>query len=184
MMNRYERNIFIRFNDFLFKNVDDRNKARLLLIIMSCILGLSITAFFISNSSENKSINSSGEIINGPSAPLMVNKTLVDTSAEYGLSFVVRSKWEDGKIYSNHFVRFNDKPIWSFKEWTFCLMDKDGYMIRKVNFTLNDLMFETRPQGRIVGLTGKTNDAITMGEFQKIKKLKVILDRKIEAEDF
>ncbi|HVK97440.1 MAG TPA: hypothetical protein VM368_06465 [Flavisolibacter sp.] len=183
LMNRYERNIFVRFNEFLFKNAGERNKARLLLLVLSCILGLSITAYFISNPTEKYGNSQTTATPPVHVAPLPVTKTFTDSITVQGLVFIVRTKWEDGKIYCNNYIRFLDRPIWSFKDWSFYMLDNDGYLIKKISYTLNDLSFETRPEGGIMGLVGKTNDQLSLNEYHKIKKVEVVLDRKMTAKE-
>ena len=190
MMNRYEGNIFVRFNDFLFKKAEDRNKARLLLLVLSCILALCITAFIISSVPE-KSVDTlisnttatGGEKLQGP-PPVVTNKTLTDSYSELALGFSFRTKWEDNKIYANAYVRFDGKPIWSFKDWSFYLLDKDGFQVAKYSFALSDLIFETSPGGAIIGLAGRaTPQELTLAEYQKIDRLQVVLDRRKAASD-
>jgi hypothetical protein len=183
MSNKYERNIFVRFNDFMFRNAADRNKARLLLVVLSCILGLCITLYIISNAASSKAAEEQPVYIANKTTVPVVTASFKDTLAEYSLSFLTRTKWEDGKIYCNNYVHFDGNPIWSFKDWSFYLLDKDGFLVKKFSFPLAELMFETKDGGRITGMIAKCNGELSQEEYAKIHSLEVVLDKKKVSPD-
>lgn len=105
-----------------------------------------------------------------------------DSSMKHGIIFVADLKWEDDKMYINFDVRFLADPIWNFKDWTWLLLDSEGYLIKQYDMTLNHYMFKVAPGGRIAGLTGKRNDSLAFTEYERISHLQVVLDKKFEQE--
>lgn len=176
----FNTDLLSKVNDQVFKTRGERNSLKLLLLVVSCLLGFCIVAFLIGSSVPPGKGNAVVKVDSlRTTAALTTQKQLSDSIGEHGLFFSLEAKWEDGKLYGNNRVSFLKSPVWSFADWRYSLLDADGFLIKEFRFALADFVFETKPGGRITGLLNRFNAEMTIKEFQRIEKLQVVLDKKV-----
>lgn len=153
----------------------------LLLLLGAALLGGGITGFFISHGfpgEESASVRSA-EMVELPGR--VFTKTHSDSMPGYGLTFVLQTKWEDGKLYGNNRIKLGNNAYWRFADCRYFLLDAEGYLIKALSFTQNDFVFETTPDGKPTALINRFQVVLPFPDYEKMETLQVALDRKLSA---
>jgi flagellar basal body-associated protein FliL len=150
--------------------------ALLAFLIISC---LAIVFLLISSAGADKQENRGVRVEKTkPPALVSTKKYLTDSLAEQGLLFTTQMKWEDGKMYCNNRVLLLGEQAPNFSDWYFSLLDKDGFLIKDFHFSQNDFVAE-EAAGRTTAFLNRCQAAISLNEYQRIARLQVVLDKKI-----
>ena len=129
---------------------------------------------------EDRTAAAETKPVNQP-ADFSAKKYLSDSVSTPGLRFASQIKWEEGKMYCNNRVLFENEPAWNFTDCHYSFLDKEGFLITDIHFSQTDFVTETKA-GRMTALLNRSNISISFGEYQRIAQLQVVLDNKLSRE--
>lgn len=176
---QFDQSLLPQVNDRFVKKGGEQNHLKLILLILGCMLGFGIIVLFINDAPGKKSPPSllRSHTISEPVK--RTTKTLTNNAAGDSLLFTLQLKWEDGRMYGNNKVTFTRTSVLNFSDWRYFLLDKDGFLIKELAFTLDSFVVMTNPGDGAIGLLNRFNSNISIDEFQKIEIMEVALDRKV-----
>lgn len=165
-------------NDTGFQH-EPRNGPNVLLMVLVCIIGFCIAGFLIGTAWPGKIPEPITKAVSvNQVARAAGEKKLSDSLVSQHLFFTSAIKWEDGKMYCNNQVfPENPQPL-TFTELRYSFLDKDEFLIRELHFTANDFVTEMNAYGGIAALLNRSSAEMSEKEYNRIKKLQVVLDKK------
>lgn len=158
----------------------DKRNLRILLLSLLGVIGICLAVYFFSLKDPAPAKVLPQETIQPSTpSPSLFAKQLAGISADGKLSFRLQTKWEEGKLYGNNTITFTNDSVWRYTNCRYLLLDKDGFLLKEILFSSNDVAYIVGPANRNAGVMSKFNIEMGRREYQRIDKLQVILDNKI-----
>lgn len=152
------------------------------LMLLLCLAAFLLIAYFITNllpPEQSKATKTTPPVSNRP--PDKPRKRFADSISHPGFFFTAETKWEDGRLYCNNRVFFENPQPAPFSEMRYVFLDKDGFQLRAFSFAASDFVVETNPFGGVASLLNRSSTEMSWKEYNRVEKLQVVLDKKLPA---
>lgn len=152
-----------------------------LLLLLACLVVLAIVALLITNKMPGKQVEENSLVHSASKQEsIKTEKFVVDSMSQPGIFFRSESKWEDGKMYCNNRVFFENPQPPTFTEMRFSFQDKDHFQISELQLTPGDFVTETNGYGGVSALLNRSTVEMSVKEYGRIEILQVVLDKKVQ----
>ena len=161
------------------RNGGRQGSFKLVLLILTGMVALGAGSYLLI-STLGRNVTAPELKISEAAAAGKARKYLTGTVEGHQIRFQLQTKWEDGKIYGNSVFEPGSDTAWQFKESRFYFLDQEGFLLKLISFSPDDFVFITDANEKVTGLTHKFSTAMTLAEYEKVAKLQVVLDKKVE----
>ena len=152
---------------------------KLVLLILTGMVALGAVSYLLITA-LGRNVTAPELKVSEAAEPGRARKYLTGTVEGHQIRFQLQTKWEDGKIYGNSVFEPGSDTAWQFKESRFYFLDQEGFLLKLISFSPDDFVFITDANEKVTGLTHKFSTAMTLAEYEKVAKLQVVLDKKVE----